>query len=113
MTLTTLACAPPSCSARLPQKLSAARTWTTDAPPLVRLGEVAQPATASVTNAAAPAAHLDPLHLTGPTLTKTAPVIKCRSTLRGSRTSYGVDIPRTGPPRPDMSPPRRSTLLPV
>jgi hypothetical protein len=51
MMLATFTWAPPSCSARLPQKFSAATTWMTvelpEEPVVAVLGVVEQPATAS------------------------------------------------------------------
>src|SRR2546421_9490861 len=59
MMLVTLTCAPPSCSARLPQKFSAATTLISVALPefvAVVCAFVAHPATAATRSAAAPAA---------------------------------------------------------
>src|SRR5947207_4828911 len=75
MMLVTCTCVPPSCSARLPQKFSAATTLITVELPRALVGEVEQPASASISRTAAPAARrVDDM---ARTLTKTGSVIKC------------------------------------
>src|SRR5947207_7590330 len=115
----TFTCVPPSCSARLPQKFSAATTLITVELPLARPGEVEQPASASTSRTAAPAARrVDDM---ARTLTKTGSVIKCtgRYTTRSAgaariRCREGVPLRRGyGRQQPGRVPgPRRPVATP-
>src|SRR5207248_2342125 len=96
MMLVTLAWAPPSCSARLPQKFSAATTVTVPEPFAAVVGFVEQPASASA-RTAAPATQRD--RTIGDilkTLTKTGSIIKCT---RAHGTGRAPRLAAVGPAR--------------
>src|SRR2546423_10911959 len=96
MTLVTLACAPPSCPARLPQKFSAATTATTPGLPAAAPGLVEQPARASARTAAAATQRVRAIGDIPKTLTKTASIIKCR---RAHGTGRAPRLAAVGPAR--------------